>query len=54
MWGLVKMFFSFMRSHLLIIDVSAFDIGSVQEVVSCASVFKDISHFLEHIGVDIY
>ena len=40
--------FSFMRFHLLIVYLNAFAIGvlSVQEVVSCANVFKNILHFL--------
>ena len=37
-----------MRFHLLIVYLNAFAIGvlSVQEVVSCANVFKTILHFL--------
>jgi hypothetical protein len=37
--------FSFIRSHLLIVDPSACAIG-VQVVDSCASAFKDIPQFL--------
>ena len=38
--------FSFMRSHLLIVDLSAYAIGvrSVQEVVCCVNVFKAIPY----------
>jgi len=36
--------FSFMRSHLSTVDLEAW--ASVQEIVSCTSVFKAISHSL--------
>jgi hypothetical protein len=40
----LQMLFSFMRFHLLILDLSHW--CSVDEVVSCADEFKAISHFL--------
>ena len=37
---------SFMKSHLLIVDLSAFFLCSTQKVFSCANEFKAIPHRL--------